>query len=258
MKNYCLDVNAPLFVNMGGGYYPAIEFLNIDSSFLYASLPFRSRIIKLVAKMGITSKQAILLAKTNYKLLRHNLAKGIPLPDNSVDFLYSSHVIEHIPKHLLNTHLEECYRVLKPDGIYRIVAPDLLVIAKKYSFVAENFDVESKVQDLNELNDIASDMFEQMIPVYPKHWETRPFLLQIILRMMIGDTRRSGDAHTWMYTSTELSWLALNKCRYKSAIKANFNTSTSPFFQSGFPHDSLDLQLLKPRKNNSLYLELSK
>ena len=43
------------------------------------------------------------------------------LPDNSVDYFYSSHVMEHIVN--LELLLREIHRVLKPNGIYEFIVP---------------------------------------------------------------------------------------------------------------------------------------
>lgn len=50
-----------------------------------------------------------------------DLNKGIPLKDNSVDKVYSSHCIEHIEEPL--KIFEEIYRVLKEDGTATIILP---------------------------------------------------------------------------------------------------------------------------------------
>jgi predicted SAM-dependent methyltransferase len=41
---------------------------------------------------------------------------GIPLPDNSVDLLWTSHFIEHLSDEESEDFLIEVYRVLKPEG----------------------------------------------------------------------------------------------------------------------------------------------
>jgi ubiquinone/menaquinone biosynthesis C-methylase UbiE len=45
----------------------------------------------------------------------------LPLDDNSVDFVISSHVIEHFPDPI--KALKEWYRVVKPGGYLYIIAP---------------------------------------------------------------------------------------------------------------------------------------
>ncbi len=47
-----------------------------------------------------------------------------PWKDGSVDELHASHFIEHIPQNLRWPFFEECYRVLKLDGVMRIIVPN--------------------------------------------------------------------------------------------------------------------------------------
>lgn len=68
----------------------------------------------------------------NEFVLQHNLLEGIPLPDNEVNVVYHSHILEHFPKRDGANFIKECYRVLKKDGIIRIAVPDLETIAKEY------------------------------------------------------------------------------------------------------------------------------
>lgn len=44
--------------------------------------------------------------------------------DNSVDMVYASHVVEHIPKEKLKKILLEWHRILKPGGVFRFAVPD--------------------------------------------------------------------------------------------------------------------------------------
>lgn len=63
---------------------------------------------------------------------RWDIRKDLPFADNSVDVCYSSHVIEHLTPAAAQKLLIECMRVLKPDGIIRLVVPDLEAIALNY------------------------------------------------------------------------------------------------------------------------------
>ena len=69
---------------------------------------------------------------TGQGVIAHNLKQGIPFPDNSFDVVYHSHVLEHFPKEEAEPFIRECYRVLRPKGILRVVVPDLEQIAKMY------------------------------------------------------------------------------------------------------------------------------
>lgn len=53
-----------------------------------------------------------------------DLRKGIPLRENSVDKIYSSHMFEHIPFKELKKFIAECYRVLKDGGELSVCVPD--------------------------------------------------------------------------------------------------------------------------------------
>ena len=63
----------------------------------------------------------------------HDLRKKFPWADNDVDFIYSSHTLEHLTRQEGHLFIQECFRVLKPGGIVRIVVPDLSVIVAQYS-----------------------------------------------------------------------------------------------------------------------------
>ena len=65
-------------------------------------------------------------------VLEHDVTDGIPFPDGHFDAVYHSHVLEHIEPSQGETLVAECYRVLKPGGVLRIVVPDLERIAKLY------------------------------------------------------------------------------------------------------------------------------
>lgn len=59
-----------------------------------------------------------------------DFSNSIPFKDESVDFLFSHHVIEHLPN--LKAHLNEVYRVLKKGGKIRIGGPNGDTAMKKY------------------------------------------------------------------------------------------------------------------------------
>lgn len=56
----------------------------------------------------------------------------IPLGDNSVSFIYSSHMIEHISDQALKNLLYEAYRLLKPGASLRLEAPDSEIFIEAY------------------------------------------------------------------------------------------------------------------------------
>jgi predicted SAM-dependent methyltransferase len=61
-----------------------------------------------------------------------DLAGDISLPDNCYEAVYSSHVLEHLPRNLAPRTCGEFHRILKKGGIVRLVVPDLESIASNY------------------------------------------------------------------------------------------------------------------------------
>ena len=62
----------------------------------------------------------------------YNLLKGLPYPDHRFEAVYHSHVLEHFPREKAADFIRECFRVLKPGGIIRVVVPDLEDIVREY------------------------------------------------------------------------------------------------------------------------------
>jgi predicted SAM-dependent methyltransferase len=63
---------------------------------------------------------------------RYDVRKGLPFPDSSVRYIYSSHTFEHFTNAESLAIAKECFRVLAGLGILRIVVPDLERIAREY------------------------------------------------------------------------------------------------------------------------------
>ncbi len=51
--------------------------------------------------------------------------KGFPFAEGSFHYVFSEHVIEHIPWHGAMAMLQECHRILRSGGRIRIVTPNL-------------------------------------------------------------------------------------------------------------------------------------
>lgn len=53
-----------------------------------------------------------------------------PLPGNCFDVVYSEHMIEHVPWSGGQAMLRECFRVMKPGGLIRLVTPNLAFLMR--------------------------------------------------------------------------------------------------------------------------------
>lgn len=61
-----------------------------------------------------------------------DLRKSLPLPDNTIDLIYSEDFIEHLELADGRRMLHECYRVLRPGGMMRLLTPNLRVLVEEY------------------------------------------------------------------------------------------------------------------------------
>jgi predicted SAM-dependent methyltransferase len=59
------------------------------------------------------------------EVIKLDATKPFPLPDQAFNFIYSEHMIEHVPWECGFGMLQECFRIMKPGGVIRIVTPDL-------------------------------------------------------------------------------------------------------------------------------------
>lgn len=71
-------------------------------------------------------------AENGYIFKQVDVTKGIPKPDNSVDIILASHLMEHFAREQGLAFLEECSRVLKPNGLIRLAVPDTRLLTEKY------------------------------------------------------------------------------------------------------------------------------
>ncbi|MDZ8055544.1 MAG: class I SAM-dependent methyltransferase [Aulosira sp. ZfuVER01] len=114
-----------LKLNLGCGSHTPSGWVNVDYAMgaWIAKLPVISQINKRFKILNLDWPENIFL---------YDLRKKFPWKDNSVDVVYSSHTLEHLSKTEGQHFLRECHRVLKPNGIIRIIVPDLRVIINKY------------------------------------------------------------------------------------------------------------------------------
>jgi len=61
-----------------------------------------------------------------------NIAKRLPVENNSMKGIYCSHILEHLSLEDCKNALKETYRILKVDGVFRLVTPDLNFLIQQY------------------------------------------------------------------------------------------------------------------------------
>lgn len=113
------------YVQYGAGYSAGEGWLNFDASptLRVQKLPVAG---KLLARLSGNPEP--FPDEVRYG----DVVKGLPLAANSVDGLYASHVLEHLPLTDMRAALAESLRVLKPGGVLRLIVPDLKSRARAY------------------------------------------------------------------------------------------------------------------------------
>jgi predicted SAM-dependent methyltransferase len=66
--------------------------------------------------------------RKNWSTVYLDACQPFPIPGGCFDYVFSEHMIEHIPYSGALKMLQECHRILKPGGTIRIATPDLDVL----------------------------------------------------------------------------------------------------------------------------------
>ncbi|MDX1460906.1 MAG: methyltransferase domain-containing protein [Xanthomonadales bacterium] len=61
-----------------------------------------------------------------------DLTRAIPLADESVDYMHAEDFMDQVSLAQGRAFLRECRRVLKPEGVLRLLTPDLRKLARLY------------------------------------------------------------------------------------------------------------------------------
>jgi len=109
-----------LRVNIGCGTTAPLGWYNIDNSptIWLSRLPLARRLFRTPAWPR--------------NVRRFNVLKGVPFADETVDVIYSSHTFEHFTYADSLALARECFRVLKPGGMLRLVVPNLEQLVHDY------------------------------------------------------------------------------------------------------------------------------
>ena len=67
-----------------------------------------------------------------FAVINWDLRRGIPLPNECVNRIYSSHFLEHMPYDELLKFLYECRRVMKAEGEFLVAVPNFRLYIDAY------------------------------------------------------------------------------------------------------------------------------
>lgn len=91
----------------------------------------------------------------------HDLSKRLPWQDRTVDVVYSSHTLEHFTREAGRAFLAECHRVLRDNGLIRIVVPDLAHIVAEYR--AARLRADNFVEQLGVLHETTGNKLKDQL-----------------------------------------------------------------------------------------------
>ena len=184
----------------------------------------------------------------------HDLRKGIPFLEASVDAVYSSHVLEHIDRAFVSDFLKENYRVLKSQGLIRIVVPDLYYLCSQY---VDNYNKCSELNSSsfsNNHDNFISEILEQSVRKEAFGSSKQNYIIRKIENLLLGDARNRGETHQWMYDRFNLQKILLD-VGFRDIKIHTFLTSDIPEWNK-FGLDQNDIG--EEYKPNSLYIEARK
>ena len=209
-----------LKLNIGCGPSGLKGWLNYD----WGVLPLLSKLIylrKILIFLGVLPK-GYETSWPSIKLV--DIRRKFPLKDNTVKYIYCSHVLEHFERWEALKIFTECKRVLKKGGVMRIVVPDIEKMFQLYH--------QAKNRPGRELC--------RLWWGFNKDEKPKNFI-QKISRWFIRD-------HRWNYDLSELRIL-IKEAGFSKVYLRDFQTGTVPDLEK------LDLE---SHHNHSLYLEAVK
>lgn len=112
-----------LYVQFGAGNEAIPGWLNFDSS-----MTLRIQKMFLVGRLLRSRLNCVFDDDIRYG----DIVRGLPVPLESVDGLFGSHILEHLTYTDFSAALKNSYSCLKPGGRFRIIVPDLAAYIIRY------------------------------------------------------------------------------------------------------------------------------
>lgn len=226
------------------------EVTNIDWS-IYLRLR-RNPLLKAAVPLLVRGERLQRFENLPDNLQVHDFREGIPFQAGSVDAVYHSHMLEHFDRDIAKTFLLEVKRVLKPGGIQRIAVPDFEAAARAY--LAHISACEIDPQQAERHGDYIGVMIEQCVRREAFGTSRQRPLRRRVENMVLGDARKRGETHQWMYDWIHLRSVLL-ELGFSEVHRQAYNTSLIPKWNDF----GLDLdEDNKEYKPESLYVEAIK
>jgi SAM-dependent methyltransferase len=120
-----------LRLHLGCGSTVVPNWENIDKSptIMLSRVPGLRRALATARILTPDQANAVFPSGIVHADVRHGLLR---YEDATVRYIYSSHMIEHMPRWQGLALVKECRRVLMPDGVLRLATPDLAQVVDAY------------------------------------------------------------------------------------------------------------------------------
>lgn len=176
-------------VNIGCGQTPIQGWNNFDNSISVRLAKFW-KLIEFMKYLNLLDQNQLEFIKFAHKnkIEYGNVVEGLPLSNNSVEVLYSSHMLEHLDQNEVLLFFREAKRILNQNGIIRLAVPDIRIQINKY---LKCMDADQFVKDTLLTQPRPKSFFDK-------------------LRVLFVGARN----HQWMYDGKSLSMLL-----YKQGFK---------------------------------------
>lgn len=173
------------YLHLGCGLCSPPGWLNVDGSWQVVLARHRWAKSLLMKLKILPASRAATVWGTN--IVRLNLTRPLPFSTCQFKAVYSSHTLEHLYHADARRLLGECWRVLQPAGICRIVVPDLRAFVDRYLL--------ERGQDLA----TAAEALMERLGTHPRS----------INRGLLAAYQRltTYHDHKWMYDGASLSAL---------------------------------------------------
>lgn len=243
----------PEFLNLGAGMRPSVDpsVVNIDwSPYLRIA---RNPVLRRLAPRFLDAERLDRLNSLPENIMVHDLRKGIPFPDGSVEAVYHSHILEHIDRDGADGFMSEVLRVLRPGGIHRVVVPDLELFVGRYTASLERIDEGGPIDSHDET---VAGLIEQSVRREASGTSTQSGARRRVENLLLGGARRRGETHQWMYDRVNLAAL-LERNGFVDIQRHSFQTSDIPNWRQVGKDLDTDPDGSE-YKDHSLYMEARK
>lgn len=215
----------PLILNLGCGTKTSDKpgVINLDWS-IYLRIR-TNPLLRTIAPLLIRGERWARYQSLPNNILAHDLKRGIPFADGTVDAVYHSHFLEHLPRSSAESLLREAWRVLKPGGIQRIVVPDFALLCRRY---LDHLDAcSAQPQERARHEEHITVLLDHLTRQEVVSTSRQPPLRRWLENKLLGDARKRGDAHQWMYDEVSLAEL-MKFCGFTEVRVCRYDESNIP------------------------------